>query len=347
MTYEAYEARIRKIQAVLNFIRRNKVILLVILAILLALWASFLSTRGMLLEDYAIEKSEFVFGEQPKPAGRALFGSVSFEYSKDGGKTWGEDAPILPGEYLVRAVSRRSFGARSYGEPQAYTITKRPITLLLNESTLVYGENPTVTAQGLLAGSRVESSSFAFSDPYALGNIGVVLQSIHISDSNGNDVTEGYSFAAPSGTVNVTARPLTVTADSLSRPYDGTVLTSESYTLSGEIATGDTIHLTFPGSILTPGTTDNTPAVILRNAAGDDVSACYTITVPTATLAVTKRPLSVTPHSENRVYDGLPLQAAHTAEGIADALNATVVGVIGRKIILYRRSLNGKRHIEL
>ena len=35
------------------------------------------------------------------------------------------------------------------------------------------------------------------------------------------------------------------------------------------------------------------------------------------------------------------------AEGIADALNATVVGVIGGKIILYRRSLNGKRHIEL
>ena len=35
------------------------------------------------------------------------------------------------------------------------------------------------------------------------------------------------------------------------------------------------------------------------------------------------------------------------AEGLAEALNATVVGVIGRKIILYRRSLNGKRHIEL
>ncbi len=35
------------------------------------------------------------------------------------------------------------------------------------------------------------------------------------------------------------------------------------------------------------------------------------------------------------------------AEGIAEALNAAVVGVIGRKVILYRRSLNGKRHIEL
>ena len=35
------------------------------------------------------------------------------------------------------------------------------------------------------------------------------------------------------------------------------------------------------------------------------------------------------------------------AEGLAEALNAAVVSVIGRKIILYRRSLNGKRHIEL
>ncbi len=35
-----------------------------------------------------------------------------------------------------------------------------------------------------------------------------------------------------------------------------------------------------------------------------------------------------------------------TAEALAEAINATVVTVIGRKIILYRRSLNGKKHIE-
>ena len=35
------------------------------------------------------------------------------------------------------------------------------------------------------------------------------------------------------------------------------------------------------------------------------------------------------------------------AEALAEALNAAVVGVIGRKLVLYRRSLNGKRHIEL
>ena len=35
------------------------------------------------------------------------------------------------------------------------------------------------------------------------------------------------------------------------------------------------------------------------------------------------------------------------AETLAEAVNAAVVGVIGRKLVLYRRSLNGKRHIEL
>lgn len=35
------------------------------------------------------------------------------------------------------------------------------------------------------------------------------------------------------------------------------------------------------------------------------------------------------------------------AETLAETLNAAVVGVIGRKLVLYRRSLNGKRHIEL
>ena len=34
------------------------------------------------------------------------------------------------------------------------------------------------------------------------------------------------------------------------------------------------------------------------------------------------------------------------AETLAEAVNAAVVGVIGRKLVLYRRSLNGKRRIE-
>ncbi len=39
--------------------------------------------------------------------------------------------------------------------------------------------------------------------------------------------------------------------------------------------------------------------------------------------------------------------AREAADGLAEVLNAAVVSVIGRKFVLYRRSLNGKRHIEL
>ena len=35
------------------------------------------------------------------------------------------------------------------------------------------------------------------------------------------------------------------------------------------------------------------------------------------------------------------------ADALAEVLKANVVGVIGRKIILYRRSVNGKKHIEI
>ena len=35
------------------------------------------------------------------------------------------------------------------------------------------------------------------------------------------------------------------------------------------------------------------------------------------------------------------------ADALSEILRANVVGVIGRKIILYRRSVNGKKHIEI
>ena len=46
------------------------------------------------------------------------------------------------------------------------------------------------------------------------------------------------------------------------------------------------------------------------------------------------------------VLENADLPARVFAEALAEELNAEVVSVIGRKIILYRRSLNSKKHIE-
>ncbi len=47
------------------------------------------------------------------------------------------------------------------------------------------------------------------------------------------------------------------------------------------------------------------------------------------------------------VLDNSEYTPREAAETLAEATNAAVVGVIGRKFVLYRRSLEGKRHIEL
>ena len=47
------------------------------------------------------------------------------------------------------------------------------------------------------------------------------------------------------------------------------------------------------------------------------------------------------------VLDNCEYTPRDIADALGEALGAEVCGVIGRKIILYRRSLNGKRHIEL
>ncbi len=46
------------------------------------------------------------------------------------------------------------------------------------------------------------------------------------------------------------------------------------------------------------------------------------------------------------VLDNSEYTPREAAEVLAEELNAAVVGVIGRKFVLYRRSQNGKRHIE-
>ena len=47
------------------------------------------------------------------------------------------------------------------------------------------------------------------------------------------------------------------------------------------------------------------------------------------------------------VLDNADCTARFAADVFAEELHATVVAVVGRKIILYRRSLNAKKHIEL
>ena len=101
--------------------------------------------------------------------------------------------------------------------------------------------------------------------------------------------TDNYVTVQTNLTVNVNAIKASITAGNMTKEYDGTPLTAESYTHEG-LLEGDRIaSVTVTGSQTIVGKCDNTPsAAKIVNAKGEDVTDCYEITYKSGTLTVTK-----------------------------------------------------------
>ncbi|MBO5365230.1 MAG: VWA domain-containing protein, partial [Peptococcaceae bacterium] len=115
------------------------------------------------------------------------------------------------------------------------------------------------------------------------------------ADGSGTAYASGADYTLTSGDDVLYAqweplKPITITADSATKVYDGTALTKNSYT-NTELAAGDSIEsVTVTGSQTVVGKSDNVPsAAKIVNAKGEDVTASYDITYVNGTLEVTKR----------------------------------------------------------
>ena len=90
----------------------------------------------------------------------------------------------------------------------------------------------------------------------------------------GTDVTASYEITYRNGSLEVTPKAVTITADSDSKVYDGIALTKNSYT-NTDLATGDSVEsVTVTGSQTVVGSSNNVPSEAkIVNADGDDVTA--------------------------------------------------------------------------
>ena len=147
-----------------------------------------------------------------------------------------------------------------------------------------------------------------------------------IDKANGTDSTDNYTVVVFVATLTVTPRPITVTAGSDEKVYDGLPLICLDYVLKeGEdegLADGDRIEIvtTESSSLIKVGSVDN---VIDLNAtkiySGDtDVTSNYTFTTYDGTLTVTVRKITVTAGSSSKPYDGLPLTINDISTLLAD-----------------------------
>lgn len=109
------------------------------------------------------------------------------------------------------------------------------------------------------------------------------------------------------GTLTITAKPLTITADSAEKVYDGQPLTKNSFT-NTELAEGDKLTATVTGSQTNVGSSDNVASAAVIMAGEENVTANYTITYEKGSLTVTPVTdeviVTVTERGSDYLYDG-------------------------------------------
>lgn len=238
-------------------------------------------------------------------------GELLVEYSVDG-ETWVTDPASITALNVSdsKTLQVRASGSNYAGYltgTQKVTINRRPVTLTSATAEKVYDGTPltdgtvTVSELGFVQGEGADYSVTG-SQLHKGFSANAFTYTLHE-----NTLEENYLIKTVSGTLTVTARPLTITAGSASKQYDGTPLTRNSYTSEG-LAAGDAIQtVTVTGTITYTGSVPNVPSdAVIHNGAGEDVTGDYEITYNNGTLTITvnEKILKVEANSNSWKYDG-------------------------------------------
>ena len=168
-------------------------------------------------------------------------------------------------------------------EPASVTLTANSGTTVTYDGTAKTVSGYTCSVEGLTFDGVTAGVSATKAGTYEVTFAGVTLEKT-------TDTTGNYKVSkTENGTLTINKKPLTITADSDTKEFDGTALTKNSVTTTA-LAEGDKLEsITVTGTQTSVGTTDNIPsAAKIVNAAGEDVTSCYEITYVNGTLTVTK-----------------------------------------------------------
>ena len=213
-------------------------------------------------------------------------------------------------------------------------VTQRPITITAKNGKKVYDGSDLVvneyTASNVASSDKVDSVTVTGSQ-LNVGTSGNVPSNALIVNGNGTDVTRNYAITYKEGTLEVTPKPITITAEGAEKVYDGKPLTKDAYT-NTDPAEGDFISsVKLTGSQTNVGSSDNVPSdALIRNKAGDDVTANYAITYKNNTLTVTPKRIVITGGDAEKVYDGTELtNDDFSTDDLADGDTVTSITVTG------------------
>ena len=260
-------------------------------------------------------------------------------------KTYGEADPALTythsdlvgsdtitGE-LSRAegenVNTYAIGQGTLTAGDNYTITYNGANLTINQKALTStadSDEKVYDAEALTKNSYT-NTGLAFND--AIESVTITGSQTVKGESNNVpsaavikqgevNITANYNITYANGTLKVTAKPITITADSDTKVYDATALTKNSYS-NTDLAAGDIFDsVTITGTQTDVGTSNNVPSAAVIKHNGTDVTASYAITYENGTLEVTPKAVTITANDKTKVYDGTALtEGGFTATELA------------------------------
>lgn len=243
--------------------------------------------------------------------------------------------PTNAGSYRVTATvaaSTDGFWAAA-NATQDFSITARPLTITgLTGANKVYDGNTTATATGTAALNGVVNPDavsitgtpvYTFASANVGTGIGISTSGFGISGA----AAANYTLTQPALNANITARPLSITANDASK-CAGTELSlgSNAFTSNG-LVTGDAItSVTLSSTGAAAAAAGGTHPIVPAAAVGTGLSN-YTITYNNGTLTV--RSLSATVPTIPAITYGIPQATAgsFTLTGAGVAANVTVGGV--------------------
>jgi len=232
----------------------------------------------------------------------------------------GSSANIVTGYQVMRGTTDvTSDYTFAESVPGTLVITKRSVTLTSESQSREYDgtalKNSEVTPGGDgFASGEGASYDVTGSQTYVGSSKNVFTYTLN-ADTN----ADNYDIVCTEGDLTIVpvSSPITITADSNTKKYDGTALTDNGYTYTKEIlVNGDTLTATVEGTQTDAGSSANTVTGYQVMRGTKDVTSDYTFaeSVP-GTLVITKRSVTLTSASQSREYDGTALKNSTVTPG--------------------------------
>ncbi|MBQ9744640.1 MAG: transglutaminase domain-containing protein [Clostridia bacterium] len=219
------------------------------------------------------------------------------------------------------------------------TVTPRKITVSTGDGEWVYDgaqhenkEYEIVSETGLVEGDSSHiASNTVVKDANGDGVANEILLSIKKSDNTDN--TKNYEITYEKGNLKVNKKPISISTEDHIFEYNGEENSWEVYAISADtpLVNGHSSSVNTRASVknVSQGQIDNTITLTIKDGADTDVTVNYEIsTISLGKLSVTPRPITVTPVSCEKIYDGTPL----TGNGIT--VDNIVSGHVGGATVL-------------